>query len=110
MGKELEFCVQPRLKVAYLRSWPRQRQNKCQTEQNNFQCKKTVKLENLSNLFSNRIQLNMRTKQIPQHEHCKNARSEKKKTAVIRKEQDGFYYFETKKNSLKEVDDFNRNA
>ena len=37
-------------------------------------------------------------------------RSEKKKTAVIRKEQDGFYYFETKKNSLKEVDDFNRNA
>ena len=23
MGKELEFCVQPRLKVAYLRSWPR---------------------------------------------------------------------------------------
>ena len=49
------------------------RQNKCQTEKNNIQCKKPLKLENLCNLFSNRIQLNTPTKQIPQHELCKNA-------------------------------------
>ena len=35
---------------------------------------------------------------------------ERKKTAINRKKQDGFHYFETKRNSLKEIDDFNRNA
>ena len=35
---------------------------------------------------------------------------ERKKTAINRKKQDGFHYFETKRNSLKKIDDFNRNA
>ena len=76
----------------------------------------------------------MRTKQIPQHELCKNAsttiyaifndrrfqkwaferrsdfRSGKKKNCNKSKKQDGFHYFETKRNSLKEIDDFNRNV
>ena len=34
----------------------------------------------------------------------------RKKNCSNSKKQDGFYYFETKKNSLKEIDDFNRNA
>ena len=35
---------------------------------------------------------------------------ERKKNCSKSKKQDGFYYFETEKNSLKEIDDFNRNA
>ena len=34
----------------------------------------------------------------------------KEKNCSNSKKQDGFYYFETKKNSLKEIDDFNQNA
>ena len=61
MGKELEFCVQPRLKDKI----------SVKLKKNNLQCKKPLKLENLCNLFSNRIQLNIPTKQIPQQELCK---------------------------------------
>ena len=76
----------------------------------------------------------MPTKQIPQHELCKNANTKiyaifndrrfqkwaferrsdfpsvKKKNCNKSKKQDGFHYFETKRNSLKEIDDFNRNV
>ena len=35
---------------------------------------------------------------------------ERKKNCNKSKKQDGFHYFETKRNYLKEIDDFNRNV